>query len=451
MSVNKSAYGVTQDYEKLFKRALPSKKIKMDSFGIALYKKNLDLKKWEPVYIRNGQKKFIPASITKVLTSVGLLEHFGSQKRFETKVYVDKKPQQAKLKGNLYVKGAGDPSLVSEKMWLLINEIKKWGIKKIEGDLVFDDSIFDQNYLDGDRSEWNQRAYNAPLAGLSLNWNSVRVRFLDYDSSKAVVDPFNPYFDLRVKKRPKKLSQVEIRASKDKEVLSVTVGRDARTGEKSLYRRVNDPRKYFANQFGEMLKAAGIQFSGKVKWEEVRGDKFELGKIESVPLSSLIEMMMKFSNNFIAGMLTKTIDHDFTSSPGTYRGGLAYLLANIKKVYPFPNGLSYKSSSGLSRDNNVGADDFSKFLIETRSKLYYPELLTSFPISCLDGTLKKRICRRKGLVRAKTGLLAGVAALAGYFTIPERDEDYIFTFIFNGKNGQQFDARDTFDRFLESL
>ena len=73
------------------------------------------------------------------------------------------------------------------------------------------------------------------------------------------------------------------------------------------------------------------------------------------------------------------------------------------------------------------------------------------PIACIDGTLKDRICGKKGHVRAKTGLLAGVSTLAGFARRPSDGKEFLFTFIYNGKNGQQFDARNTFDRFLEKI
>ena len=81
---------------------------------------------------------------------------------------------------------------------------------------------------------------------------------------------------------------------------------------------------------------------------------------------------------------------------------------------------------------------------------YYPEFLVSLPISCMDGTLKDRICKRPGQVRAKTGLLAGVSTLAGYIR-SSSGEDYLFAFMYNGRNGEQFSARQTFDNFLERL
>ena len=392
-----------------------------------------------------------PASITKSLTTIALFEAHGMDKKIETKVFASQKPKNGSLQSSLYVKGAGDPTLVSEKLWLLVNEVSKWGVKQITGDIVFDDSAFDQNLLDGDRSTWNQRAYNSALSGLALNWNSVRVRFLDAETLNVTVDPKNSYFEVRPKKYFKKSSQVEIRDYKSKEVLSVFFGKDAIAEEKSIYRRVFKPRKYFETQFLSLLKKEGIKFKGKVRWGETPSGLIEIGKIESAPMSRMAKLMMKYSNNFIADMLTKHTANKATGSSGTYPEGLRVLKNNFLKVSPFKNGVAYKSASGLSRKNKVSAGDFNKFMVSIQDKVYFPEFLSSLPISCVDGTLKKRMCGVKGLVRAKTGLLAGVSALSGYYKKPNSTDEYVFTFLFNGSNGQQFDAKQTFDSFLEKL
>ena len=449
ISLGNNSFAVTKSYEKQFKSSMTSRRLKYNKFGLSMYKKNQKTHQWDSVLQHNSTKKLIPASISKVLTSVGLFELHGAHKKIETKVLSVSKPKKGVLRGNLYIKGGGDPTLVSEKLWLLVNEVQKWGIKRIEGDLVFDDSVFDQKSLDGGRTKWNQRAYNAALAGLSLNWNSVRVRFLDAETLNVVTDPISPYFDVRPKKLFRKNSQVEIRNFKTKEVLSVFYGRDALTKEKSIYRRVFNPRKNFEVQFEVFLKAAGITYSGRRRWSPAPEGLFELGKIESGSMSRMVELMMKYSNNFIADMLTKFTHSENTPSSGSYAGGLSSLKSGFMRAYHFPQGVVYKSASGLSRDNKVAPGDFAKFMLKLKDKEYFPELLSSFPISCMDGTLKDRLCKIPGKVRAKTGLLAGVSTLSGYYK--DKGDEYVFAFMYNGSNGEQFDAKETFDNFLESL
>jgi len=450
LSLSNYASAVTTDYKGLFKSSVTSKRLPLKKFGISLAKKEAG-GQWKTVFEHNPEKKFTPASITKSLTAVGALEQHGMHHQIPTVLLSSSKPVGKKLSGNLYIKGAGDPTLVSEKLWLLVNELKKWGVEKVEGDLVFDDTAFDQKYLDGDRSKWNQRAYNSALSGLALNWNSVRVRFLDGDSLNVTEDPKNPYFEIRARKRFKKSSQVDIKDYKKKEVLSVAFGRDALEKEKSIYRRVFSPRKYFATQFVEMLKKEKITFSGEVKWAAAPAGLVEVGKIKSLPMADMLKLMMKFSNNFIADMLTKHTAFEVSGKSGTYVEGLSLLKDKFSAVSEFSNGFVYESASGLSRKNKISPRDFNKFMLNIKKKVYFPEFMASLPIACVDGTLEKRICDLKGLVRAKTGLLSGVAALSGYYQKPGGSEEYVFTMLYNGSNGQQFDAKQTFDKFLSNL
>lgn len=450
-SLENSAWAVTQDYKKIFKKSLKSKRLKYQNFGISLYKYNSAKGAWLPVLRSNANKSFTPASISKVITAASLLELHGLSKKIETALYAESKPTAKVFNKAIYIKGGGDPSLVSEKMWLLVNELRKWGVKKITGDLIFDDSVFDDKILDGDRSKWNQRAYNAPVSGLALNWNSVRVRFLSPDPLIAVSDPYNPYFDLRLKKNLRKSSQVELRPAKDKEVLSVFYGRDAIEDERSIYRRITKPREVFQAQFRQTLKEAGIQHTGNLKWAKMPEGLIKIGFIESEHIFRLLNLMMKFSNNFIADTLTKFSFHEQTGQQGTYQGGLSLIESTLNKITPFRDQLVFKSASGLSRDNKISPEDMTRLLIKLQSKYYYPEFLSSFPVSCVDGTLKKRICKKTNLVRAKTGLLAGVSSLAGYAQSANGLDKYIFTFVYNGRNGDQFNARDAYDDFLESI
>jgi D-alanyl-D-alanine carboxypeptidase/D-alanyl-D-alanine-endopeptidase (penicillin-binding protein 4) len=448
-SLGNVGHTVTPDYEGLFKSSIASKKLSYNKFGLVLMKKT-GPGTWVKVLGSKEKEPMIPASLSKIITSVGLFETYGINERIITKLYADTKPHNGVIKGNLYIKGMGDPTLVTERLWLLMNELSLWGIKTITGNVILDDTVFDQQMMDAGRREWNQRAYNAYITGLPVNWNSVRVRFLDSQGLLAVTDPLNPYFDLRVKKNFNKASAVEVRGYSSKEVLSVFYGKDALDKQKSIYRRVANPRNAFQSQVLNLLRAQNITIQGKHLWASTPQNIFELGKVESPSMSRIIKMMMKHSNNFIADSLVKVTDHKVRGVSGVYDSGLKQLIVSLSKVYSFKNPWNFESASGLSRKNKVSAEDLSELLKSVSERSYYPEFLVSLPISCMDGTLQDRICKRPGQVRAKTGLLAGVSTLAGYMRSKDGN-DYLFTFMYNGKNGDQFSARQTFDNFLEKL
>ena len=161
--------------------------------------------------------------------------------------------------------------------------------------------------------------------------------------------------------------------------------------------------------------------------------------------------MNKFSNNFIAEMLIKNIGAKY-KVPGTMDLGL-------KKVnkYLQENGLKkenfvYTNSSGLTNKNLFRPKDITKILKDVRKKYsFFPEFVASLPISAVDGTLKSRMTVLKSgkKVRAKTGLLDRVVALAGY--VNKNEKNYVFSFSFNGKSNEKKAARDLFDYLTETI
>ena len=311
---------------------------------------------WTKVLSHRDREPMIPASLSKIITSVGLFETYGINEQIPTKLFSDAKPKEGVINGNVYLKGNGDPTLVTERLWLLMNELSLWKVKTIRGNLILDDTVFDQKMMDAGRKKWNQRAYNASITGLPVNWNSVRVRFLDSQSLLAMTDPINPYFDLRVKQNFKKKSAVEIRGYKQKEVLSVFYGKDALDKQKSIYRRVANPRNAFQSQVLNLLRAQNISIKGKIMWAQTPANIFELAKVESPPMSRIVKMMMKHSNNFIADSLVKYTDNKVRGQSGVYESGLNQLMLSLGKAYQFKNPWNFVSASGLSRKNKLSAD-----------------------------------------------------------------------------------------------
>ena len=95
--------------------------------------------------------------------------------RFQTEFLSDNNPDDGKVKV-LYVRGKGDPSLTTERLYAIVNELFHTGLREKSGDLVLDDSWFDaQRVAPGFDQEKTDRAYMAPTGALSLNWNAVGV------------------------------------------------------------------------------------------------------------------------------------------------------------------------------------------------------------------------------------------------------------------------------------
>ena len=138
----------------------------------------VDLLSGEEVFAHDPEKPLSPASTTKVITAATALKELGPAFRFETSLLGDTRPNaDGVLKGNLYVRGGGDPTLVIEKLWKMVLDLEQLGVTSVTGDLVFDDSYFDTDRrLPGwTKAEDIERgpAYFPSISALSLNFNTV--------------------------------------------------------------------------------------------------------------------------------------------------------------------------------------------------------------------------------------------------------------------------------------
>lgn len=401
----------------------------------------------------NENTKFIPASVTKILTSYAVLKQLPMNYKFKTEMFYDGK--------NLYVKGGGDPSFVSENMWYLVNEFKRQGISQIDGDLILDDTLFDEIRYDESReSKRIDRSYDAPVGALSFNWNSVNIYIKPKDGKvQAYVDPENDYFTLRntakLSSRPKDLI-----ISIDQVAQSIHVSGELSSNaeEKAYFKNVSDPIKWFGANLKSFLSQRGIRVLGKIKAGKVSTSALSVAVVESKNLSAILADMNKFSNNYVAEMLTKNLAAYSGQTPAKLSEGVNLIKSELKKINVTEKDIILLNPSGFSRDNKFSAHVLTEVLSQIKNDFrIYPSFVDSLPLSGIDGTLKKRMkeTTAEGYVRAKTGYLDNVVSLAGYagkrphLNGPNEDE-YVFSFIYNGSKDESA-VRATFDKVLNSI
>ena len=125
---------------------------------------------------KKATRLFSPASVHKLLTSIVSLDKLGDNYHSKTSIYVNGEIRDGVLKGNLYLYGRGAPDLDDTGLEKLVNQLKKQRLKKIEGDIIGDESYFKGDGL-GDGWTWNvaQWYYGAAASALSVNENQVTV------------------------------------------------------------------------------------------------------------------------------------------------------------------------------------------------------------------------------------------------------------------------------------
>lgn len=438
-----------------FDKIIHSFAVSRANLGLVVF--NVSESKQAPIFVLNDQESFIPASVTKLATAATVLNKLGPSFKFQTTLWSAGSVKDGVLKGDLILKGGGDAGFVSETMWFLVNEFTRTGITKIEGDILVDDTDFDLTRADPSRDpERVDRAYDAPVGAMSFNWNSINifVRPTSVGEPPQVrLDPLNEYYQVDNKAKTVNKSGAALEFSRNGNKISVRGTIGISHDEVVAYKNIDDPVDWSGKNLVFFLSQRGITVSGKVKAGKRPEAAKLLAKADSKPVSQHVGDMMKFSNNYVAEMLTKDLAAQAGETPASLEGGMKQI-----RSYLVSHGIEAKNfvllnPSGLSRKNRMRARDLAQILVIAQKNFpTFAEMLTSLPLAGEDGTLRKRMVgtAAEGWVRAKTGSLSGIVSLAG-FAGRKDGSMCAFAFVFNGKAAQADSVRHLFDQLATVL
>lgn len=327
------------------------------------------------VVFRYGADTYVPASILKLGTALAALELLGPDYRFRTEVYRDGR--------TLYLRGYGDPLLVSEEWTAMAAELAARGVfdAPLE-DLVLDASAFgDDLQPDGQGDSLNP--YDAPLGALVANFNTVFVA-VGSEGSVRSAEPQTP------------LTPTAER-----------VGRTLASGEHrvNLAARGVSGLAYAGDLARTIFREAGATFTGRIRRGRVpAGLSPVLTHRNSRTLEDVVRAMMEFSNNFIANQLVLALALERRGEPATLAGGVAEETAFLRgRVGLAADSFTLVEGSGLSRANRV---TLGAMLRITEAFHPWRHLLQTYRVG-------------GETVAAKTGTLTGVYTLAGYLPAPD--------------------------------
>jgi D-alanyl-D-alanine carboxypeptidase/D-alanyl-D-alanine-endopeptidase (penicillin-binding protein 4) len=409
------------------------------------------------VFERGADQALVPASNLKILTALAALRVFGPAHQFTTHVYADKAPDADGGVGALYVRGGGDPGLTSEDYWRLAADLHRAGLRRVRGDLVIDDSLFDGERWHASWQPTTARAYLAPIGALMANYSAYAVVVSGGSANGApvqvAVDPPLDFFSVSIQARtgPGRRLVVDHRATEKGGEEVVVGGTWPRGAERTFQRSVLDPAGYAANVLRLQLGSVGIPVAGKIRRAYVPDTAHPLLAFEGRPLSDVVRRLLKFSNNPIGEALVKSLAASADGAPGNWKGGVAVVRRELDAAGLPTAGLVQVDGSGLSYDDRATPRLLVAALREaSHSFRYGAEFVASLPIGNTDGTLSKRAARAGPELRAKTGLLTRVTALSG---IARRADGHTFAFsiLVNGFRGGANEAMAALDAFAAAL
>lgn len=314
------------------------------------------------VVAANADRPMVPASTMKLVTALAAIERWGLDHRFTTDFLRGRD-------GRLWVKGGGDPYLVSEELDGAIAALKRQGVRDVAG-IGLDDSLFAADDRIPGRSSTNN-PYDAPVTALAVNFNTVNVRVSGGRVSSA--EPQTP-----------------ITAT------AVRLGKGMGKGKQRVNLKTrSNSLTYFGELLEAKLKAAGVNVSGGVQLGRVPAGAQKLyTHRNSRTLETVVTNMLEYSTNFVANSLFLNLGA---------KGGRSSMAASqrvmedwARRKFGWSN-FSIEDGAGLSRGNRIsGAQMIDVVNAMAPHRRLVPQQ---------DNNAN---------VRAKTGTLRGVSCYAGW-------------------------------------
>jgi D-alanyl-D-alanine carboxypeptidase/D-alanyl-D-alanine-endopeptidase (penicillin-binding protein 4) len=419
----------------------------------------------DTLYSRNAGKIFMPASNQKLLTTSVALAQLGPDFRYRTTVVGSGPLVDGRLDGNLAVIGRGDPS-VSDHMrrdaMLPLREIADSlharGVRRVTGRVVAAGDAFSDAVL-GFGWSWEdlESGYSAATDELLFNEgiSTVVVR-----AGASVGDP------VRVETRPARTFPHVIVTARtvgrptpgdSGRRIGVSVVKDTVSGamrvsgtlamgdSSSVVVTHRDPGAAYVSALREAIEARGIVVEGGERPVTERGDT--LAVLVSPPLSDILPILLKPSQNQVAEMLFKTLGLE-RGRAGTPIEARRVVEAQLTAWGAPDGGFVVRDGSGLSRYDYISPETIVHVLEAMRRSPHFDLYYQSLPIAGVDGTLRSRMrgTPAGNNLRAKTGSVAQSRALSGYVRTAD-GELLLFSAL---ANNWTTPARDV-ERALDSL
>jgi D-alanyl-D-alanine carboxypeptidase/D-alanyl-D-alanine-endopeptidase (penicillin-binding protein 4) len=196
-----------------------------------------------------------------------------------------------------------------------------------------------------------------------------------------------------------------------------------------IRRRIHDPGLFTGGAFARVLAELGNGPLLPVTRGELPETAHTVMVHRSLPLTDALASALKYSNNFCTEQVLRTLGWRATGSPGSWENGTETVARFWQATAQEPADLHFVNGSGLSRSGRATPRALVDLLARTEDDASPAAgLHSSLARAGGEGTLRLRLPRAHGRVRAKTGTLAGVSALSG-IVLDGLDRELVFSIL----------------------
>lgn len=414
----------------------------------------------------NSSTALMPASTVKTITTAVALETLGADYRFKTVLAASTSSiKEGLLKGNIIIKGSGDPTLGSDRIsgnsgissviatW--VQAIRDRGIKEISGDIITDNTGFNRNAIPPGWI-WTDigNYYGAGSYGLNINENEYKIFFKpgkqEGDPAEVIrVEPEIPglTFINEMKTGPKGSGDngyIFGGTFSNTRYLSGTI--PAGVAEFSIKGSMPDPGLFAAQLLKKELEKNGIRVSGDAV-VNYSGDLKTVSPDliitvhESPQLHEIVKHTNHYSINLYAEALLNAMGRELKGK-GETGAGIAVIKSYLKNSGIIPDLYFLIDGSGLSPQNSLSSASFTNFLNRMYRSKTYNSFFASLPVAGKTGTVASigRGTEAEGKIHAKSGSFERVIAYNGYVE-GKSGKLYSFCIIANNYSGKSYQIR----------
>jgi D-alanyl-D-alanine carboxypeptidase/D-alanyl-D-alanine-endopeptidase (penicillin-binding protein 4) len=411
----------------------------------------VDLSSGKTLWSKDGDGRYNLASNTKLLTSATALARLGGGFVWRTAALVANDafdPLTGEVKGDLYIRGRGDPTLTVGGLRQIAQDLRAIGVKNVTGAL-----ILDRGYFDGviepphyDEQPKERAGFRAPIASFAVERNAFTIIAepdpAGVNFATVKIYPEAPeYLRITVDEvltivEGRSRLRVDTLARRDHLELRITGQLRADEGPVYIRKRIDDPVRWAAELMKRQLADAGIRIAKRkvVSGEAPRSARI-LAYKDSAPLIDVVRDMNKSSDNYVAESVLKTIGAESRAvramiaapgpvvpapGPATWEDGLSAVRSYVSDTCQVGGPLRVENGSGLFGSTDVSPSQLVQVLAcAHRDYRVGPDLASSLAVAGVDGTMGRRLreSAARGRIRAKTGTLASVTTVAGYAAV----------------------------------
>ena len=330
----------------------------------------------------NSDVRLTPASLTKLTVAATALSIWPADKMFKTQLLAAGVLAGAQLTGDLYLVGAGDPSLTGANLLSLAAQLRAIGVTSVTGKLIVAPAPFASVDCETkDRCDARTRsdtAYDAPLAAIGTDFGTwcVDVRATKPGAPATIAGctsrlpiPVQGTIQTTASAKDAPL-RVERFTADGHDVLRVGGTIESGTAQ-DVYRAMSEPTLGAGLLLNASLEDLGITVAGGVTVRDGAppATAFVVGRTEGLALKEQLGRMLRFSNNYIADVLTLTMAADLDNAPPKSLSDAAKTLSsfmtrtqNKQKGAPRVVAPPLFSGSGLTPENELSANDLVRLL-----------------------------------------------------------------------------------------